>query len=569
MPIHEPLSKKRKATVLVLATMGRQRITVATANLVASRSEPPPSTGKGKLPSIATRTLAVVASLWSSSSSSSVHHHHHNLHQQQQQQHRNWNSLPLLNPLPCVYAFQPETRVGIPRRGWQQQQQQQHWQPNNNNTYRWYHNSPRPFLQTTKASKDDESIAQSSPSPSPLASTPTAVSVSVVSSDAVESTRHLPRLFVGSHDDDSSASANAETMMVPLLLRKKSLIPLNADQEHYLLDVMRITNPKRWGRGKTTSGDKTEDYTGCVRIFNGIDGEWLARVAEDPGGDPGGSNPKKQRRKRGGNKTQTASSSGTVLECLELLRSQDPRSDNTPGSSSSSSRSANNLRLYLGYIRDKQRRRWVFEKATELGIDSVTILETDFSNNNNGNNSGDSNRDNSYKKKDVRWEDDREKHKLHVIEAAEQCERLTVPSVGAELWSVEAVANEVVAKGGGGDKTENETENKIENKIVQNDENEIENETEQHLWLVCRERSESSPPILSVLEDSNSKNQQPTTIHLLVGPEGGWSPRELEVFSSLQQVRFVSLGSSVLRAETAAITAVASVTMHRETLGGR
>ena len=537
--------------------MGRQRITrVATTKIVASRS------GKGKLPSIATRTLAVVASLWSSSSSSSVHHHHHhhhhNLNQQEQQQHRNWNGfhqlLPLLTPLPCVSAFQPETRVGIPRRGWQQQNQQKYWQPNNtDNSYRGYHNSPRQFFPIIKASKDAESIAQS---------TPTAVSDSdsVVSSDTLESTRHLPRLFVGSHEDDSSANANTNTntVIAPLLLQKKSLIPLNADQEHYLLDVMRITNPKRWGRFKTTSSGTSdgisttlEDYTGCVRIFNGIDGEWLAKVVEDSGGDP-----KKQRRKRGGKN----SSSGAVLECLEPLRLQDQGSNNAPGSSRSNS--STNLRLYLGYIRDKQRRRWVFEKATELGIDSVTILETDFSNNNG--NSDSNNRDNSYKKKDVRWEDDREKHKLHVIEAAEQCERLTIPSVGAELWSVEAVANEVARKGGDGD------ENLIEN-VSSKDEIETETETEQHLWLVCRERSESSPPILTVLEDSvsNSNDQLPTTIHLLVGPEGGWSPRELEVFSLIQQVRFVSLGSSVLRAETAAITAVASVTMHRETLGER
>lgn len=41
-----------------------------------------------------------------------------------------------------------------------------------------------------------------------------------------------------------------------------------------------------------------------------------------------------------------------------------------------------------------------------------------------------------------------------------------------------------------------------------------------------------------------------------MGPEGGFSPKELQTLSTLPFVRFVSLGSTVLRSETAAIAAL-------------
>lgn len=332
-------------------------------------------------------------------------------------------------------------------------------------------------------------------------------------SDKTEGSRHLPRLYINS----VSSSSSTEHPNVPL--RAHSLVPLTVDQEHYLLDVMRITNSKRWGRNKkqqNDDGDDVVDYTGCVRIFNGIDGEWLAKVVvEDPSGTNGN---KKQRRKRGGKQTNSDdSSSGTVVECLEQLVAQPSGDSNTLS-----------VHLYLGYLKDKQRRRWVFEKGTELGMDGITILETDFS----------SNAECNFKSKDFRWEDDRDKHKLHVIEAAEQCERLTVPEISQEARSIPSIVGTIVS-------------------ADTNDHNDI--------WLVCRERSKTSPPILSALQDLwPTISGITTTIHVLVGPEGGWSPEELETFSNLKRVHFVSLGSSVLRAETAAITAVASIQMYQE-----
>ena len=53
-------------------------------------------------------------------------------------------------------------------------------------------------------------------------------------------------------------------------------------------------------------------------------------------------------------------------------------------------------------------------------------------------------------------------------------------------------------------------------------------------------------------------NSSPRNIGILVGPEGGFSAKELELFSSLHYYS-VYLGDSVLRAETASVYAVAAV----------
>lgn len=47
---------------------------------------------------------------------------------------------------------------------------------------------------------------------------------------------------------------------------------------------------------------------------------------------------------------------------------------------------------------------------------------------------------------------------------------------------------------------------------------------------------------------------------VFIGPEGGWSPEEVLLFTSAQQIKPLHLGKAVLRAETAAV--VASTLMH-------
>ena len=89
------------------------------------------------------------------------------------------------------------------------------------------------------------------------------------------------------------------------------------------------------------------------------------------------------------------------------------------------------------------------------------------------------------------------------------------------------------------------------------------------MLLICRERGGSGPdgggavPVLRALRENDR-------VAFLVGPEGGWSAEEEEFFDEIcsgysggggggtAPVRCVSLGPSVLRAETACMVAVAA-----------
>ena len=55
-------------------------------------------------------------------------------------------------------------------------------------------------------------------------------------------------------------------------------------------------------------------------------------------------------------------------------------------------------------------------------------------------------------------------------------------------------------------------------------------------------------------------------IFLVIGPEGGITPEEIEILRSLGY-QSVSLGKRILRMETAAITAVAAVLFERGEMG--
>lgn len=103
----------------------------------------------------------------------------------------------------------------------------------------------------------------------------------------------------------------------------------------------------------------------------------------------------------------------------------------------------------------------------------------------------------------------------HAREAAEQCERLDVPEVTA------AVTLE---------------------KLLQDW------PRDRQLFL-CAERSDA-PALLTAAAGKGPCG-------LLIGPEGGFAPEELQQIAGLPQVVTVSLGPRILRAETAAIAALA------------
>jgi len=75
------------------------------------------------------------------------------------------------------------------------------------------------------------------------------------------------------------------------------------------------------------------------------------------------------------------------------------------------------------------------------------------------------------------------------------------------------------------------------------------NSESQRLW--CDEESQTDTPLLLSWMDSHPV---PKAIHLLIGPEGGWDPRERDqLVAHKGRIARISLGPLILRAETAAI----------------
>jgi 16S rRNA (uracil1498-N3)-methyltransferase len=75
-------------------------------------------------------------------------------------------------------------------------------------------------------------------------------------------------------------------------------------------------------------------------------------------------------------------------------------------------------------------------------------------------------------------------------------------------------------------------------------------------WKILLDESKSAPPLLSVVE--SAPRSALDRIGILLGPEGGWTDAERDVVAEAGW-RPCSLGSSILRAETAAIAMLSAV----------
>ncbi|SLN53862.1 16S rRNA (uracil(1498)-N(3))-methyltransferase [Pseudooctadecabacter jejudonensis] len=210
-------------------------------------------------------------------------------------------------------------------------------------------------------------------------------------------------------------------------------VSLTRDQAHYLFGVMRL------------------DVGDAVALFNGRDGEWQTRVG-------------------------VANKKGGDLVCQVQTRAQVGPPD---------------LWLVCAPIR-KERLSFMVEKAVELGVARIVLMQTDF----------------TQDAKRVRLD----KLQAVAVEAAEQCEALVVPEVvGVEKFSTLM---------GGWDAARR--------------------------ILFCDEAAAGRP---SVLPDVIAG---PWAV--VIGPEGGFSDTEREVLQGLAAP--VSLGPRILRAETAAVAAL-------------
>ena len=228
-------------------------------------------------------------------------------------------------------------------------------------------------------------------------------------------------------------------LFVDAPLAAGSSAPFSAGQAHYLVHVMRRAR-----------GDQ-------VTLFNGRDGEWLARIAD-------------LRRDRGG------------CEVERLLRAQRPEPDV--------------WLLFAPLKRDAT--ELVIEKATELGVSEIHPIVTAHTN--------------------VRPLN-LERLEAIAIEAAEQCERLTVPRIRRSQPLVEA----------------------------------LEAWPRERMLTAAMERQDAPWP---------APAGGPTA--LLIGPEGGLSPAELDVLRRTPSIVPASLGPRILRAETAAIAGLALLLAGRD-----
>jgi 16S rRNA (uracil1498-N3)-methyltransferase len=139
---------------------------------------------------------------------------------------------------------------------------------------------------------------------------------------------------------------------------------------------------------------------------------------------------------------------------------------------------------------------WLVEKATELGVSAFVPVWT------------------------ARTQADRvnlERLRAHAIEAAEQSERLSVPEFRAPEKLEQTLAGWPTGRA-----------------------------------LIACDESGAGAPVGDV-----ATRLSPGPLALLIGPEGGFEQRELDALGKLSFVSRVGLGPRVLRAETAALAAVA------------
>jgi 16S rRNA (uracil1498-N3)-methyltransferase len=138
---------------------------------------------------------------------------------------------------------------------------------------------------------------------------------------------------------------------------------------------------------------------------------------------------------------------------------------------------------------------FVIEKATELGVTHIQPIISDYT---------------QHRHVDI------DKYKKITIEAAEQCERLSVPNIFEAKHFSDFI--------------------KMRPQIH---------------WLAAIERTNS--PLISL--DAGKKE----SVGVIIGPEGGFS--EMERCMLERSVTIVSLGNSILRSETAALFALSIINL--------
>ena len=194
-----------------------------------------------------------------------------------------------------------------------------------------------------------------------------------------------------------------------------------------------------------------------IHVFNGQDGEWETTVIE----------------------------AGKKRGLLQAVRQRRPQSEPP------------DIELIFAPIK-KARTDFIVEKACELGCRRIRPVFTRHTNSERLN---------------------LPRLAAHMVEAAEQCDGLSVPVLEAPQKLTELLAQWGERK-----------------------------------MIFCDE-ARSAPEISVALADLPSG----TPISILIGPEGGFSPDEVKSLRSMACVIPVSLGPRILRADTAAVAAITAV----------
>lgn len=290
------------------------------------------------------------------------------------------------------------------------------------------------------------------------------------------------------------------------------VVELSPDQTRYLLSVMRLREGS------------------VVRVFDGVNGEYSAVVC---GFDESG---KIRRGKPVGGSQQAHVRVNHLTRRQPMTCSADDQPE------------MRDIELIFAPIR-KQRLKILVEKAVEVGASQLTPIIT--------------------ARTQANTIDQSVFGKLGLstaVEAAEQCERMTVPPVGKTAVPLASLLKErqslyrdairrifPTAKGVIGDDLCS-TDNRYE--VDEQDEK----EKAPCFIFVLKERDVDAPPLLDALEQYAQairymKGRAPRA-SILVGPEGGFDQAEINLLATSPIVRFVSLGSNILRAETAAVYAL-------------
>ena len=233
----------------------------------------------------------------------------------------------------------------------------------------------------------------------------------------------------------------AQRLFVDAPLSSGARIALSREQANYLLNVLRLT-----------AGDS-------VIIFNGINGEWRAELADT------------------GRKAAS-------LDVVEALRAQEAGPDIH----------------YLFAPLKHARLDYMVQKAVEMGASRLRPVLT---------------------RRTQAQRVNLERMRANVIEAAEQCGILTIADIEEPLTLEKTLAQW----------------------------------PQDRLLVFCDEDAAMADPVAAI----RHRAAPGAPIAVLIGPEGGFDPSERTLLMRMEQTLAISLGPRILRADTAAVAALALV----------